>query len=45
VNGEPINPHETEKECNRLVEEDLVYGCAKPFQLNVLDEPEICDYI
>ena len=44
-NGEPINPHASEDECNRLVEEDRVLGCAKPFRLNDQNQPEICDYI
>lgn len=28
-----IDPHTPKEECDRLVREDLVYGCAKPFQL------------
>ena len=28
-----IDPHTPKEECDRLVLEDLVYGCAKPFQL------------
>ena len=43
-NGEPINPHASEEECNRLIREDLVYGCAKPFRL-LNGEPEVCDFI
>jgi hypothetical protein len=44
ANGEPINPHATEKECSRLLQDGLVYGCAMPFLLNAVNEPEICDY-
>ena len=44
----PINPHTPKAECDRLVNENLVDGCAKPF-LFVFAEPqnyvEICDYI
>jgi hypothetical protein len=43
-NGDPVNPHASEEECNMLLRNDLVYGCAKPFRLNG-NEPEICDYI
>ena len=44
-NGEPIHPHSPQIECEALVREDKVFGCAKPFRLNSLNEPEICDYI
>ncbi len=46
-----INPHATKEECDRLVEENAVFGCAKPFRVikkdNSADEYEaiICDYI
>jgi hypothetical protein len=43
--GEPINPHATQEECNRLIVEQLIYGCAGPFRLNDQDVPEICGYI
>jgi hypothetical protein len=45
TNLEPIPPHTSEEECKKLVEANLVYGCAKPFRLNEKDEVEICDYI
>jgi hypothetical protein len=45
----PINPHETEANCNKLVEEDLVYGCAKPFKISKSSDDkyvtEPCEYI
>ena len=45
----PINPHETEINCNKLVENNLVFGCAKPFKIvKTLDNKyivSICDYI
>ena len=44
-NGEPINPHTSKEECEKLVETGSVHGCGKPFQLNEKDEPEICEYI
>lgn len=43
-----INPHESEIICNILVENNLVYGCAKPFIIMSNDDnhsAEKCDYI
>lgn len=46
-----INPHSSKEECERLVNEDLVYGCAKPLRIkeernyNGNYEIEICDYL
>lgn len=42
-----IDPHTNKNECDRLKENDLVYGCTKPFRF-IKEEPlrvEICDYI
>ena len=44
-NDEPIPPHSSQEECERLIREDKVWGCAKPFRLDDNNEPEICDYI
>jgi len=47
-NFHPINPHETKEKCQELVDNNLVFGCAKPFKLilnNDKYEAEICDYI
>ena len=48
-NGEQIPPHASKADCDRLVETNQVYGCAKPFKL-IKDLSgnwigEICDYI
>lgn len=48
-NGEQIPPHLSKNECDNLIENKLVYGCAKPFRL-IKDQScnwigEICDYI
>ena len=47
-NMKPINPHETKEKCEQLVNQNLVFGCAKPFkiiqELNKFTV-EICDYI
>jgi hypothetical protein len=44
-NMEPIPPHSSQLECERLVAESLVYGCAKPFRITEQNQVEICDYI
>ena len=31
--GEPVNPHLPKEQCDSLVEQNLVYGCCKPFKL------------
>jgi hypothetical protein len=44
----PINPHETQSKCEKLVRKELVYGCAKPFRITEKDgiyTVDICDYI
>ena len=43
-----INPHASKEECKKLLETDLIYGCAGP--LKIIKENEeyklvICDYI
>ncbi len=42
-----INPHEKKEECDRLVNENLIYGCGKPFKLIKEEEYKaiVCDYI
>lgn len=44
-----INPHLSKNECDKLVSNNLIYGCGKPFKIKknheniwVADE---CDYI
>jgi hypothetical protein len=44
----PINPHESKDNCDKMKEQDIVYGCTKPFKIVKKDEKystEICDYI
>jgi len=47
-NYNQMNPHERKEECDRLVSENLVFGCGKPFKL-VKESEEykaiVCDYI
>lgn len=53
TNNLPINPHETKENCDNMVVNGMVYGCAKPFKItqtigeNMTSQyiVEICDYI
>ncbi len=47
-NMEQINPHSSEEECKNFIDNDLIYGCGKPFRVIKKDnnyEAIICDYI
>jgi len=52
-NFEQIDPHLNKEECDRLYNNGLIYGCSKPFIVNItikndnnVDyESVICDYI
>jgi len=48
INLVQINPHLVKSECDKLKEQDLIYGCGKPFKVisenNELKAIE-CDYI
>jgi hypothetical protein len=48
-NGEPIPPHASKEECDRLVSENMIHGCGKPFRvIQQVDGSELaveCDYI
>jgi hypothetical protein len=39
-----IDPHLSQAECERVKEEDLIYGCGHPFEW-VQGELVPCDYI
>ncbi len=48
--GTQIDPHSSEEMCNKYVEENLIYGCGKPFAIvknsdNGEFYAEKCDYI
>lgn len=43
-NGHPIPPHSKRELCDKLVREEKIYGCGKPFRL-LEDRVEICDYL
>ena len=48
-NAEPINPHTPKEECDRLVEQNLIIGCGKPFRVVQQDDCSelavVCEYI
>jgi len=44
TNMEPIPPHSSKEECDRLKEHNLIWGCGKPFRI-VNNIAVSCDYI
>lgn len=47
-NLQQINPHAPKIECDKLVEEDRIIGCCRPFRLNDINNiwtVEECGYI
>ena len=46
---QPINPHESKENCDKLFNDNLIYGCGKPLiiiQVNNEDfDVNICGYI
>lgn len=47
-NCKQIDPHLPKTECDRLSKENLIYGCSKPFIVDLIDGKyisKICDYI
>jgi hypothetical protein len=40
-----INPHESKENCDRLVSENKIVGCGKPFRINADFSVSICEYI
>jgi hypothetical protein len=46
--GEQIDPHANQSACEYFVENNLIYGCGKPFRVLLSGETwtaEVCDYI
>jgi hypothetical protein len=47
-NGNQIDPHSKKELCDYYVKENKIYGCGKPFRINIINnkfETEICEYI
>lgn len=44
-NHNQIDPHLSKELCDKLVKDDLIYGCGKSFQLTEKNDTKICDYI
>ena len=40
-----LEPHLNKIECDKLVEANLIYGCSKPFKVDLNGNVEKCDYI
>jgi hypothetical protein len=51
--NKPIPPHTNKKKCDKLIMKREIYGCGKPFSIQIIEneneEPtidvKICDYI
>jgi hypothetical protein len=47
--GEPIPPHTTKEDCDRMFFQNTIYGCGKPFQVIKQEDGTIraviCDYL
>lgn len=47
-NGKQINPHSSREMCEYYINNNLIYGCGKPFRIVNNDgtlETKVCDYI
>ena len=47
-NLQQINPHLSKPNCDFLVDNNLIYGCGKPFKIQLINNIWIatsCDYI
>ncbi len=47
-NLKQMDPHLTKEKCAYLIENELIYGCGKPFQIIVENNAwkiQTCDYI
>jgi hypothetical protein len=44
-NGTQIDPHLDQVSCERLYNDRLVYGCGKPFRVDMSGNPVLCGYI
>ena len=44
-NGTQIDPHLNQASCEFLYNNGLIYGCGKPFRVDMSGNPVPCDYI
>lgn len=42
---EQIPPHSSKQDCDNWSEQNLIYGCGKPFKIQEDGAVVICDYI
>jgi hypothetical protein len=43
-----INPHASKEQCDNLKAKNMIYGCGKPFKVDIINDKfivEKCDYI
>ena len=49
ISGEQIPPHSIKLDCDKYIENNEIYGCGKPFRIDILEngdwKVEICEYI
>jgi DNA-directed RNA polymerase subunit RPC12/RpoP len=44
-NFQQIDSHMDKNECERLVSNNLIYGCGKPFRIDDNNNAIVCEYI
>lgn len=48
-NGQQVNPHATKEVCDYFVDNDMIYGCGKPFRIIKGEDNAfvaiVCEYI
>jgi hypothetical protein len=48
-NGNPIPPHSSKEECDRLFHQGLIMGCGRPFRVITQEDGSelavVCDYL
>ena len=45
INGVQMDPHSPKELCDALASNGHIYGCGKPFLININLEAVICEYI
>ena len=44
--GLQVNPHLPKDQCERIVKQNLIFGCGKPFRITDKNTPpELCEYL